>query len=84
MYYIAIKSNKENKRLIFILCTGSRQNSIILAQASIRRRKRWRFRAARIQSLRRASRQASGFKQQANSHIVRKTHTFHYKYVSKL
>ena len=40
MYLIAIKSHKENKRLIFILCTGSRQNLITLEQASIRRRKR--------------------------------------------
>ena len=42
--------------MIFILCTGSRQNSITLAQASICRRKPWRFRAARTQSPRRASR----------------------------
>ena len=82
MYFIAIKSHKENKRLIFILCIGSRQNSITLAQASIRRQKRWRFRAARIQSPRFAT--GVRFKQQANSHIVRKMYTFHYKYVSKL
>ena len=84
MCFIAIKSHKENKRLIFILCTGSRKNSITLAQASIRWRKRWRFRAARIQSPRSRFTTGVGFKQQANSYVVRKMYTFHYKYVSKL